>query len=196
MAKNIDDRRARRSRRLLKEGLLQLMKKTRFSEITAKNITDLMDMNRSTFYLHYKGTIDLLQSLEDDLEAEVQELIDAHIGEMMSTESIRPVFEPVLDYITEHLDTCTILFNNNEASNLTGRLQKLIYRNGVEIIRAGFNPESEEQMHYLLNFVTFGMLGLLETWFTDEKRLPKEELMEMADLMLSGAAHKFFDQEK
>lgn len=64
MLKNPEDRRARRSRRMLKESLLELMKKKTFSEISVRDVTDGADMNRGTFYLHYAGTAELLQSLE------------------------------------------------------------------------------------------------------------------------------------
>ena len=59
MLKNPEDRRARRSRKLLKESLLELMKCKTFSDISVRDITDAADMNRATFYLHYSGTAEL-----------------------------------------------------------------------------------------------------------------------------------------
>ena len=72
MAKNSDDRRARRSRRLLKESLLVLMKRKEFSQISVRDVTDEADMNRGTFYLHYSGTAELLQSVEEELLEELR----------------------------------------------------------------------------------------------------------------------------
>ena len=97
MLKNPEDRRARRSRRMLKESLLELMKQKRFSEISVRDVTDGADMNRGTFYLHYTDTADLLQSLEADLFQELQALIDDHIQESMDDRTLRPVLEPILD---------------------------------------------------------------------------------------------------
>jgi len=188
MPKNDEDRRVRRSRKLLKEGLLKLMHDMKFAEISARNITDLMDMNRSTFYLHFKDTQALLQSVEDDLEAEVQEMIDAHLKEVIDKETLRPIFEPILDYLIEKIDTCQILFDNNEASHFTERLQGLIYRNAYDVIRAWYNPKSEANMTYLLNFATYGMLGLIMTWHESGMKMPKEELMTMADNVLDASA--------
>lgn len=79
MLKNPEDRRARRTRRLLKESLLELMEQKHFSEISVRDVTDNADMNRTTFYLHYTDTTQLLQSMEEDLLAEAQVLVDAHI---------------------------------------------------------------------------------------------------------------------
>ena len=188
MPKNDEDRRVRRSRKLLKEGLLKLMHDMKFAEISARNITDLMDMNRSTFYLHFKDTQALLQSVEDDLEAEVQALIDAHLSEVIDNETLRPIFEPILDFITEKMDTCQILFDNNEASHFTERLQGLIYRNAYDVLRAWYNPKSEDNITYLLNFATYGMLGLIMTWHESGMALPKEDLINMADKVLDSSA--------
>ena len=52
MQKNSEDRRARRSRKMLKESLLDLMRKKPFSDISVRDVTDRADMNRGTFYLH------------------------------------------------------------------------------------------------------------------------------------------------
>ena len=130
MLKNPDDRRARRSRRLLKESLLTLMKQKSFSEISVRDVTDEADMNRGTFYLHYTGTADLLQNLEADLLEEIQDLVDAHISETMEKGTVRPLLEPVLDFVVAQRETCEILFRGNEASNFVQALQQLI-QNGV-----------------------------------------------------------------
>ena len=81
MQKNSEDRRARRSRKMLKESLLDLMRKKPFSDISVRDVTDRADMNRGPFYLHYAGTVDLLKSLEADLLEELQALVDAHMQE-------------------------------------------------------------------------------------------------------------------
>lgn len=67
MDKKPEDRRSRRSQRLLKEGLLGLMREKRFSDISVRDITERMDLNRGTFYLHYPDTTALLQSAETDM---------------------------------------------------------------------------------------------------------------------------------
>ena len=89
MLKNPEDRRARRTRRLLKESLLELMEQKHFSEISVRDVTDNADMNRTTFYLHYTDTTQLLQSMEEDLLAEAQVLVDAHIQETVADGTLR-----------------------------------------------------------------------------------------------------------
>lgn len=189
-----DDRRARRSRRLLKQGLLEMMGQKDFRDITAREITDRADLNRGTFYLHYSSTAELLQSLEDDLEDQAQALIDAHIGEIAQAGSMRPVFEPILDFLVQNRETCGILFEHSEASGFTGRLQRLCHRNGTELLREVYPRIGQEPLGYLLNFITYGLIGLVKEWFDRDMALPKEELLAMADRLLKGIADGILGQ--
>ena len=190
MLKNPEDRRARRTRRLLKESLLEMMKQKRFSEISVRDVTDSADMNRTTFYLHYTDTTQLLQSMEEDLLTEAQMLVNAHIQETVADGSLRPVFEPILDFVVEQREVCTILFENNEVSQFAEHLQQLIHRNGTEVIRAWFQPMDDQQLSYLLRFITYGLIGLIREWFQKNMDLPKEELLVTAEFLVDGAASR------
>lgn len=193
MLKNPEDRRVRRTRRLLKESLLELMKQRNFSEISARDVTDNADMNRSTFYLHYTDTVQLLQNVERDMLEEAQRLIDTHIRESVTDRTVRHLFEPVLDFVVEHREICTILLENNDVSQFTEHLQQLIQRNGAEVIRAWFRPKDDQQVSYLLGFITYGLIGLIQEWFQGNMELPKEKLLTTAEFLVDGAASRLLE---
>ena len=196
MPKNSEDRRARRSRRLLKASLLELMKHKTFSEISVRDVTDEADMNRATFYLHYSGTAELLQSVEEDLLAELQALVDAHMQETVAIGSVNPVFEPVLDFLVEHRETCAVLFASSEASGFFQSLQRLVHENGAPLVRTWFRPEDPWLTEYLLNFLAWGFIGLLAEWFEKDMALPKAELLFAAQRLADGAAASLFPREE
>lgn len=196
MPKNYEDRRARRSRRLLKESLLELMKQKTFAEISVRDVTDEADMNRATFYLHYSGTAELLHSVEEDLLAELQALVDAHMQETVAIGSVAPVFEPVLDFAIEHRETCTVLFSSSEASGFFQSIQQLVQENGAPLVRTWFRPADPRLTDYLLNFLAWGFIGLLSEWFEKGMALPKAELLSAAQRMADGAAAALFPREE
>ena len=178
MLKNPEDRRARRSRKLLKESLLELMKQKTFSDISVRDVTDAADMNRATFYLHYTGTIELLQSVEEDLLEELQTLVDGHMQETFAVGSVAPVFEPVLDFAVEHRETCAILFASSEASGFFQSIQRLVHKNGAPLVKTWFHPADPRLTDYLLNFLAWGFIGLLAAWF--EKDMAAQRLADSA----------------
>lgn len=54
------DRRVGRTRRRLKEALLELIRERRYDEITVREIAERADVGRSTFYSHFASKEDLL----------------------------------------------------------------------------------------------------------------------------------------
>ncbi len=55
-----EDRRTRRTRQLLRDALLSLLKRKRYRDISAQDIIERADVARSTFYVHYADKDDLL----------------------------------------------------------------------------------------------------------------------------------------
>lgn len=56
------DRRSRRSRRLIVDALLALMREQRYDRITVQEIIDRADVGRSTFYARFRNKEDVLES--------------------------------------------------------------------------------------------------------------------------------------
>ncbi|MGP1441320.1 MAG: TetR/AcrR family transcriptional regulator [Anaerovoracaceae bacterium] len=195
MVINKDDRRVKRTRRLLKQGLAELLRQKHFSDISARDITEKMDLNKATFYLHYKNTYELLQDLETDLLEQAQEMIDRY--EYDETEdSMRKFFEPLLDFVVENRSVCEALFVNNASSDFTGRVVEFIYKNGTEIMKKRFPKISVEDADYVLSFVAFGLIGLLRRWFEKEMSIPKEKLLNIADEMLAGINYQLLNPNR
>jgi AcrR family transcriptional regulator len=58
-----NDRRSLRTRRIIHEALMSLLKEKRYDAITVQNIIVRADVGRSTFYAHYQDKEDLMSSL-------------------------------------------------------------------------------------------------------------------------------------
>ena len=72
------DRRVIKTRRQLKKGLAALMKEKSVNQITVKELVEEVDINRSTFYLHFKDIQDLLREIEENMEAQIKRAIEEH----------------------------------------------------------------------------------------------------------------------
>ena len=72
------DRRVRNTKAQLRAGLAKLMQTKSIKEITVKELVDEVDINRSTFYLHYTDIYQMLESIEDELEGEINQIVNNH----------------------------------------------------------------------------------------------------------------------
>ena len=75
MAEKVD-RRVRKTKLQLKQGLARLMQKKSIKEITVKELVDEVDINRSTFYLHYTDIYQMLEKIEEDAMIDICEAME------------------------------------------------------------------------------------------------------------------------
>ena len=76
-----EDRRVRRTKKMLTQALTKLMQEKQVKDMTVKELTELADMNRGTFYLYYKDVYDMLERLEDNLFASLDQILEPKTGE-------------------------------------------------------------------------------------------------------------------
>ncbi len=62
-----NDARVRYTQKVLKDSLLQLLEKKPINKITVKEVCELAELNRATFYAHYTDCFDLLESIENEM---------------------------------------------------------------------------------------------------------------------------------
>ncbi len=88
-----EDRRVRRTRRLLRDALVSLVLERGYAGITVEDITDRADLGRATFYSHYTDKDDLLGQVVSDLADDLQE----RLGPLIPASSIGFTGKPVLE---------------------------------------------------------------------------------------------------
>lgn len=60
------DRRVRKTKKQLRMALTALMMERGVGDITVREIAELADVNRGTFYAHYRDVNDLLAQVEEE----------------------------------------------------------------------------------------------------------------------------------
>ncbi|MGI6469353.1 MAG: TetR/AcrR family transcriptional regulator [Syntrophomonadaceae bacterium] len=67
------DRRVRKTKRILKDSLATLLLEKNLNNITVQELVNLADINRGTFYLHYRDLHDMLTQIEAEMLQEMEE---------------------------------------------------------------------------------------------------------------------------
>jgi len=70
------DRRVRRTRRRLRDAIIELIIEYGYDNITIQQITDRADLSRATFYLHYRDKDELLAYSLEEMFNELVEKLD------------------------------------------------------------------------------------------------------------------------
>ena len=187
-----EDRRIRRTKKLLKQALAQLMDEKDFKDITVKDITERADLNRGTFYLHYTDTYDILNKIEDEILKNIQNMINQNIEKTNASDSVIPALKPIAEYIMENADICRCLINNKASVDFIEKFQNLIYDNCSDIIKRRHNVKDSKQNEIYLSFITLGIIGMVKKWLETRPMVSAEEIVVFVDQIMtySSAALK------
>lgn len=69
------DARVRYTRKVLRDALFECLKKKPLKEVSVKEVCDLAELNRATFYKHYRDCFDLIEKIEEEQLEEFRELM-------------------------------------------------------------------------------------------------------------------------
>ena len=122
-----NDRRIRKSKEALKYALLELMNDKPVISITVKELVNVADLNRSTFYNYYSDVPQMLESLEDELYREILSTLDANIlnRDLGTSIEIRlhNFVKDICDVIKNNYNICKCIFRHNRDINFLPNLE-------------------------------------------------------------------------
>ncbi len=179
MPVNDNDSRVRRTKKLLRQGVAELGKNKSINKITVKELTDLVDINRGTFYLHYKDVYDLVDSIENELCNEFDQAVLTVTPDDILHRPV-DVLETLFRYFQKHRDILNILMGENGDAKFVYRFGELVNVKILQIFRGVFPEMSMEKYNFTYNFTKFGFVGIINCWLQDYDYLSAREIAEKA----------------
>ena len=184
------DRRVRKTKKLLLDGLTQLMQTKDVSEISVKELSDLVDINRGTFYLHYSGTYDLLEKIENEILGSIQQVIEEYLNhDDAKNDSAITAIYPIGVYIMENADICRCLINNKASSDFIDKFQELIFKNLLNITSIKHPKAANKSNEYYFSFITYGVIGVLKCWLSKKPMPPVDEVAKLVDKFIISVSN-------
>lgn len=177
MAINDNDIRVKRTKKLLRKGIAEIGKSKSINKITVKELTDLVEINRGTFYLHYKDVYDLVDSIENELYDEFDKrVLDVTPDDILQ----RPVdvLETLFEYFRTHKDILSVLMGENGDVKFVYRFGELMNEKILEIFKGIFPNMSMEKFDFAYNYGKFGFVGIIHCWSTQYSHLSSRQIAE------------------
>ena len=174
-----EDRRVRRTKKLLTQALTQLLQEKQINEITVKELTDLADMNRGTFYLYYKDMFDMLEKIEDGMFEALDAIVSLHEHDDVSQQT-KPILLDLFRFIEDNQEMCRVLLSPHGDMNFLHRLNEVVRE---KCLRAWPNirkEKGEADFDYHYSFVVFGCAGIIRAWVNRNCPESAEKMAEMA----------------
>ena len=178
-----EDRRVRRTKKLLTQALTQLLQEKQINEITVKELTDLADMNRGTFYLYYKDMFDMLEKIEDGLFEALDAIVSLHEHDDVSQQT-KPILLDLFRFIEDNQEMCRVLLSPHGDMNFLHRLNEVVREKCLKAWPNIRKEKGEADFDYHYSFVVFGCAGIIRAWVNRNCPESAEKMAEMAYSMI------------
>ncbi len=174
----VEDKRVRRTKKLLRQALTRLMRQKEFQSITVTDVVREADINRGTFYAHYRDVYDLKEKIESEMISDFRTMLD---GIRPNTAAaLHPVLERTVEYLEENREVVIGLVGGGSAN---GFGKKLI--NIIEEYYTGSEKHQELEAGYSARFIATGVVGTLEKWIMEPEPIPKAEMSVLMEKLLA-----------
>ena len=152
------DARVRYTKMVVRESLLKLLAEKPIQKVTVKEICELSQINRATFYTHYQDPYDLLTQIENELFNDISSTL------MMKLDDIDNMMKEIFLVIGKNIDLCRVLFSDNGDKTFLRRILDVSRELTLSGWRMQYPRASQQQIEYLYAFVIGGSGAVIEQW--------------------------------
>lgn len=158
------DRRRKYTQKVIKEAYIELLQKNKTEEITVKEICELADINRATFYRNFHDIYDLFETIEKELilEAFPHGTKNADLTEMLKIIYDNQIFyREALRY--GKISRCSLQILERIKEELTPCISDEKRKN-------------EEEYNICFQYIVYGTTGVIKDWIDSKCEKPIKEL--------------------
>lgn len=188
-----NDRRAIRTKKMIRSALAELIDEKGFINISVTDLTQRADINRGTFYLHYVDKYDLLEKIENEIIQEIEEetkhLDSANMMNIDTTKEPLPFMVKLFEYFRENSVIIKSILGPKGDPTFDRKIKKFIETNLFEKQKSkSFNVDqaviSEE---YFMPYILSADLGVIQHWLEKDMKESSDEMaLMLARMSLLG----------
>jgi len=168
----------------MNNALINLLDKKDFEDITVKEICQAASVNRSTFYLHYDNTYDLLKETIENLYADFFSRYDSDLSmDRINNKSnedlylITPKYlKPYLSFVHDNKKIFKLMYFKTDVFN-GDNMYETWFNKIFKPILSKFNVKNEEEQSYIMLFHIQGLIGLIMEWVKNDCKMSIDDLI-------------------
>lgn len=181
-----EDRRVRKTKKGMTEALAKLLLEKPLKNITVREIAELADINRGTFYLHYKDVYDMVEQIQNEIFEKFNEIVSAHESQT-STEALFPMLVEMFNLLAENADLAHCLIGKNGDAAFVDKLKKVLKDKCFTNVQKMLNIKSNSEFDYFYHYIVSGCIGICSVWLAGGmKETPKQVAALSEKLILNG----------
>ncbi len=169
----------------LKTALIELLKTKDINHITVKELVEKVDISRSTFYAHYDDIYSVLQEIEDDVIAEISEVIQHDFESSLQMSPFIVTYSSIT-YINENIELFKYLIGSSGSATFTEKLKKQLSLQIMRFIKSTLPGNDEDSCKLMSDFVASGALGIAKSHLKNVEHIDLEKSNQDLNKMLKA----------
>ena len=175
-------RSALRSKKLINEALADLLTEKPLDKITVTDVVSRADINRGTFYAHYKDIPDVVDHL---IHQTFSALRDALIAQPLTPPNVGMTLLSTIQGILEQdLVFYRKILNSSASSIMQEQLVSIVMDFMLEH-KDRFYPGSQAEYQFAIRFCAGGLSNLYRDWFAGKLSCSLSELTQIGNALIS-----------
>ena len=177
------DLRVIKTKNLIYNTLIELMKDKTFEEIKVSDICNKALINRSTFYSHYEDKYDLLVDFINSLKDEFVTELNKNSSNLNTKEYYIELIKIFLNHIEERKEMYTSIMINNRNSIM---MDILLSDVNNDLLKKMSKDEFKSSIpdDIIVKFYLGGVINLGVEWLKDNTKYSKEEIINYLNLLI------------
>ena len=179
------DLRIVKTKKVLFNSLLNLMKIKNFEKIKISDICEESLVNRSTFYAHYDDKYELLIDLFEERKLSLLKVFEGNENKAFSKEYLMELLSILIDHIEENKEIYSAIIANNRNGILIDFLIDAIERDVSEKLKGNSEIKiSDLPIDIIVKFYVGGLINIGIDCITRTKKYSKKELLLYIDKLI------------
>lgn len=175
------DARVKYSKMIIQVNFVSLLKQKSINKITVKELCEMADINRATFYKYYMDIYDLMDKIEGEILKELHETMRSSI-----LDGIGKTLVKLLEKMKENGSLYIALFSENGDTKFPLKIFQMCYAEFSTYINGQFPHLSETQRAWIYVYTAQGSSGILNYWINDGMAESPEEVASFIEQLISN----------
>ena len=163
MGEKAEYKSAIRSRRLIRLAFLALIQEKDVEKITVTDIISRADINRGTFYAHYKDIRDLMEQIGNEIISKVLGFLDEFHYRNFLHDPL-PLLLKISDWLEEDLEYFRILVKARGSEAFLTKIKEILIRQMETDSDIPEQIKKTPEFSIHLHFMAGGIINLYQVW--------------------------------
>ena len=174
---NGESQRVLETKEKLRDAFFELYATKKIERISIKDITEIAQLNRGTFYVYYKDIYELLEKTEDELIEELMRKLKNIIIKILRDEDIDQ-FLPPMEFYQRYSKILRVLLGVNGDPNFIYKMKVIIKKTLRELLQKEKIPQFE-YIEFVMEYISSAQIGIISYWLQNDMQPPVKELGDM-----------------